>query len=888
MNKNGSKHLPINQNNIKYNFKTTINSNSNYQQTASNKKNIDENSLFNISYSSPKKQNKNILNNQIPNKKQNIPTYNYNNNFKEDRRLLYTLKMLGLSQYYMNFVQNKINFEGLLALSNTNMAHMRIPINSRKIIQNFILDYLQFGNLYSLEEIKQYFIKRNYNLKEYRNIRRSNSFNFQKNKTKKIINNINSQINLRTLKQNQYNNYKREFDKGSNNYEIINDNYTNYNNLRLAKSVSPSIKNNYNIYSKINMNSININNIENKGNNQYIMNYNNNNEYINYEPHNDINDLIINTNESNSFIPSLDNFNDIGFEEMKFDVNNMKHFYNSDNSMKIKLNKNQIRRIPQNRHSNSSKNIIQQLDKMLLKTLQRKKSNAYKLDYGLSNNKNIDIIDNKIENVHKGYYSDNNNKNNRNIIKNNIDDLTEIDYYLNNTTNTTNPNYTNNYYNLLNNYEINNFYGNNSYNTFLNKKNKYDNYNQFGSKSSLNSKSSKIKILKINQIKEVNQLLNNSKKNGINLYPISEKNRGLKTTSFNDYNFINKDIDSFSMNSNLNHNNFKIQNMKLNNKNTFYRNIDNYAYNHNNYNNFSYNQLSNNLNSKKYNTYNNNDANEIPDYPENNIKNNIFDNHNERHNFIGIMANSSNNKSINGLKIRYQEKHKPKKLFNNNSHKNLNIISSSKNNINYLDDTNNINANNSNFNIFENISNSYYINRINKNLMKSKNKQIKIRQNSSGNFFIKPIQQYYKTSNNFYNDQLESQSRSIAYSSVKKGKFNQIDNDSYFNILNQENKQYKDNKIIKRNVKKKNLPKYISKTQLEKIKLDIQKGFNKLNINNNKGNKKIKNYNYYSKNQNDSYSSNIKNAFQNIDDVVYQNNYLNPIYNDEFNSKNNF
>ena len=871
MNKNVNRQLPINQNNIKYSFNKTTNSNSNYQQSVINKKNIDDGSLFNISYSSPKKQSKNILNNYISNEKQNISIYNNNNSIKEDERLFYTLKMLGLNKYYMNFIQKKINFEGLLALSNNDMAQMSIPINLQRIIQNFILDYLQFGNLYSLEEIKLYFMKKNYNSKEHHNIRRSYSFNFQKNKTKKIINNINSQINLRTLKQKQYNKCNKEFDKGNNNYKIINNNFANCNNLKLCKSVSPSIKNNDNIYSKINMNSININNIENKINNQYIMNYNNNNEYINNDIHNDINDLIINTNESNSFIPPLVNFNDMGFDKMKFDVNTMKHFYNSENNMKMNLKQNQNRRVPQNLHSNSSKNIIQKLDKMLLKTLQRKKNNAYKLDYNLNNNQNIDIIDNKIENAHKGYYSDNNNKNKSNIIKNDIGNITDINYYLNKATNTTNPNYTNNYYNLLNNFEINNFYSSNSCNTFLNEKNEYDNYTKLGSKSTLNSKSSKIKMLKINQIKEVNQLLNNSKKNGINLYPISEKNRGLKTSNFNDYNFINKDSDSFSMNSNLNYNNLKIQNMKLNNKNTYYRNIDNYTYNHSNFNNFSYNQLSNNLNIKKYNTYNNNDIKEIPDYSEHNIKNNIFYKHNERHKFLEIMAKSSNNKNIKGLEKKYQEKQKPKKLFNNNSHKNLNVISSSQNNINNLDKIKSINSNNSNYNIIENISNINYINRINKNFLKSKNKQIKIRQNSYDNI------QYYKTCDNFLNGQFESESRSIAYSSVKKSKLNQIVNDSSLKVLNQENRPYKNNKIINRNLKKASLPKYISKTQLEKIKLGIQKDFNKLNINNNKGKKKINNYNYYSKNQNDIYSSNINNAFQNKDDEDYQINYLDPI-----------
>ena len=85
------------------------------------------------------------------------------------------------------------------------------------------------------------------------------------------------------------------------------------------------------------------------------------------------------------------------FEEKKFDANNMKHFYNSDKNIK----QNQIRRIPHNHHSNSSKNIIHKLDKVLVKALQRKKNNVYKLDYNLSNNLNADLQDYKIENVIK-------------------------------------------------------------------------------------------------------------------------------------------------------------------------------------------------------------------------------------------------------------------------------------------------------------------------------------------------------------------------------------------------------------------------------------------------------------------------------------------------------
>ena len=170
----------------------------------------------------------------------------------------------------------------------------------------------------------------------------------------------------------------------------------------------------------------------------------------------------------------------------------------------------------------------------------------------------------------------------------------------------------------------------------------------------------------------------------------------------------------------------------------------------------------------------------------------------------------------------------------------------------------------------ENTNNDNYINKENNNLLKSKSKKIKLRQNNTGNYFIKSFQQYYKTAQNFNNEQLQKQSKLVINSSIKKNKLNQLVDNSY-NLLDKENNQtYKNNnKIINKNKKKTNLPKYISKTQLEKIKLGIQKGFNKGN-NNNKRNRNInnKNYNYNFKKQNNIYS-NINNAYTNINDVEY-------------------
>ena len=868
MNKNENQQLLINRNpnNIKYNINNPININ-NQPNLILNKKNIDDDNLFNISYSSPKRQNNNIfkINNYISNGKQKTNIYNNNNNM-QDQRLFFTLKMLGLNKYYRNFVQNNLNFEGLLAVSNNDMDQMSIPKNYQRIIRSFISDYFQFGNLYTLDELKQYFMKKNYS-KGHRTIKRSYSYNFQGNQTKRIKNNINSQLNLINQKQAQYNNYNIEFDKRNNNYNynnnIIYDNYIDNNNMKINKSVSPSLKNKYNIYSKINMNNININNIENKINNQYIMNCNNiNNEYINNNIHNDANGLIINNTERKHFSPSLDNYNRVEFEHKFFDINRMKHFSNANKNKKKNLKQNQIRIMPINHHSNSSKNINQKKDK-IWKTLQKKKNNINILDYKSNNNLNDEIIDNKFENRQKVYYSYNNN-NHRNIFNNTNDNFSDMNYYTN-TPNATNPNYVNRYYNELN-------------NIFLNKNAEYDNYTlMMPRSSSLNSKISKIKMLKMKKIKKVNQLINNSKNKGRNLYSISAKKRGMQTNILNNgiinnnCNLINKDNnDSISINNNVKHNNLKIQNMKFRNKNIYNKNIDNYAFN-NNYSNFSYNQLSYNLNNLNNNTYINNfDINEIPNFFEINNKNNMINTNSGKQKFLRIMANSTNNSRIKELRIRYQENQEPKKLFNNNSQKNLNIIPNSNNNLNNI---NSINVNDVNF--MENTNDNNYINKVNNNLLKSKSKKNKLRQNGFGNYFIKSFQQYYKTTQNFNNEQLQIQPKPIVHSSIKKDKINQLIDDSSYNLLNKNN-----NKIINKNLKKKNLPKYISKTQLEKIKMGIQKGFNKGN-NNNRRNRNInnKNYNYNFKKQNNIYS-NINNNFKNINDVEYRNNYLN--YNNNF------
>ena len=138
--------------------------NINQQESFLNKNN---NNIFQNIYPIPIKIKNN---NNFFNENNNINNSNYTRNKKEniiteknrqihlnliDPRLIYCIKMLGLAKYYSNFIQKKINFEGFLALTNNDMALMNIPKNIQKLVQKFILDYLNFGSLYSLDEIKK-------------------------------------------------------------------------------------------------------------------------------------------------------------------------------------------------------------------------------------------------------------------------------------------------------------------------------------------------------------------------------------------------------------------------------------------------------------------------------------------------------------------------------------------------------------------------------------------------------------------------------------------------------------------------------------------------------------------------------------------------------------
>ena len=105
--------------------------------------------------------NINIGNNTYRNKSGNLNSIISKIN-PPDERLIYCIKMLGLTKYYSNFSYKNLTFEEFLALTNEDMTKMRIPKNIQNIVQKFIMDYFNFGNLYTLDEIKNFFRKNKY------------------------------------------------------------------------------------------------------------------------------------------------------------------------------------------------------------------------------------------------------------------------------------------------------------------------------------------------------------------------------------------------------------------------------------------------------------------------------------------------------------------------------------------------------------------------------------------------------------------------------------------------------------------------------------------------------------------------------------------------------
>ena len=261
-----------------------------------------------------------------------------------DPKLIFCIKMLGITKYYSNFSQNKLNFDDFLSLTHEEMNSMKIPKNIQNLVKQFSLDYINSDCPHTLDDLKKYFSKRisfiNNNKPQINNEKMSFSYDFHYEKVpnNKINNNNMNQNNIIIQKRNLINNYIQEQDIKKRHYKINNNidrNQYNNKNRRMNKSASPSHKNNKNnIYNNsqnimenainnieynMNNNNININN-----NNQYILSYKRKNK-MNLYNHNDYNipnmrrrnnsnfELTVRSNENNSYKPMLNNINYINY-----------------------------------------------------------------------------------------------------------------------------------------------------------------------------------------------------------------------------------------------------------------------------------------------------------------------------------------------------------------------------------------------------------------------------------------------------------------------------------------------------------------------------------------------------------------------------------------------
>ena len=267
------------KNRIKYNnMMLNIKSRKNTQNDINNVKT----NLFNI--------NQPLIENNIPmnninsmnivmnkTKKNNIN--NLNNIISQikppDARLIYCIKKLGLSRYYSNFSQKNMTFEEFLTLTNEDMTKMKIPKNYQKIVQKFISEYFNYRELFTIEELKNFFRskKSKDNLNEQK---MSHSFDiYQKGSNVKN------------------NNYMKQKNILNNNYILENNNNISRNNTKLnqkkCNNSATQFKRNY-LYQKQKLNSANINILKVKERYQNINNYINNmhqsNQNKNFLAHN--------------------------------------------------------------------------------------------------------------------------------------------------------------------------------------------------------------------------------------------------------------------------------------------------------------------------------------------------------------------------------------------------------------------------------------------------------------------------------------------------------------------------------------------------------------------------------------------------------------------------
>ena len=612
---------------------------------------------------------------------------NLNNNiYSYDKRLVLCLKYLRLNKYIPNFIKRGIKFEDFLSLSNNDLTSFKIPLNVQDIIQKFMIDYFNFGSMYTIDEIVKFFKTKKtkrYSLQNddiNLNVRNKENMNYNKYKSvnnKRIPNNYNN------------NNYNQNMNI-NNEYLQNNLNDKMMNIIRRPKSQSNKMLSHTNYFSQ------NKRNVQNNLNKKVNINNNLNNMRIHKNSihrKNNPNNIYDNTDISNGNMSSLPSNQNNNLNFYSSSIDNFSHMAMKENSPQL------LNIMKASKHKNINNTNINQLKKNLVKKFAKAKQIKNSADVNI-NNRNKKIIDNnqpenmglsrstskdiikKMDeilkrygsrkkstnssinlNMNKGYYSDENLKAKRNlqkqILNNNLNDIN------------------------LEGYEINTYYaGDTSKLSSL-----YNNNDNINSEIKQMKKGGNIHHhSKINKAKKINE----EQTRKIEYLLAHGGNSSLKSDNYllmNDYGFNdndeislitdNKSKTNFTNYTNINNN---YNNIDINGKQKKFTKKNNYMN--------QVNQVNNNINSSKqknlliqrgnyqnkisknkpnnFNTYASNRKNNSSNYyKNNNYNNNIEENIRLNNNIIHIQNQNKLNKNDGPIQIS---------LKNNKKYKNNNII----------------------------------------------------------------------------------------------------------------------------------------------------------------------------------------------------------------------
>ena len=826
-----------------------------------NNMNQDNNALLNnyIDYSSINPKN-------LSNKRKINSNNSQNTNFF-DERLQLSLNCLGLKKYIINFQKNGINFDDFLSLNNKDFSRLKIPNNIIEIIQNFIISYLNFGSLYTTEEIIRFFqfrkqkmmneksnsntrmnrgsmgknMQKNQIINNNRNMminNNSNNMNQNNSRHRNNLNNSNNRNNAHRPKSqsNKPINYDYYFNNNQNNINQYNYGIINEQNKNAFKKNVPNFPNNK-VNNNVGVNKNNINQIRNNNNKNLINNKNilNNINNSNSNTNIDVTSLYSSTNNLNYISPSVDNFSHIAIKENYSNIDNiikMNQFreMNNDNYNNLKRNLSNEYNINKNKNSNKimnninnknksirnqnkkqshKNNIIEQMDNVIKKIQTRKENNLMTQ----SNIGNINQDRSLSSNMNKGYHSDG--------YLNEQKKLQEFNNLINN--NKIAKNHNNNSYKNLkpNNYLYNNYNQNSDKNSYNNSNKNNMNLNGYEINTYYTGDTSQLDSMRgynnmtpdIKKIRGKNGKIYYSKANKIKKINEEQTRKIEQLLAYNSSSVMNKTpINTNNIFYNSRGNSFK------KNKGVIMNNYDNFNFNED-----EINSLSNNNNNSKTNltsyTYSKNN-NYIKPF-------NYMNYQNMNQNLFPTKNNKNNNKMINELYSPFENRFiKQKQLISqgriiqkkpqNNNFNNARIYNNTNN---YVNNRGNIVSNICDTNdIFE--DNQENIFNINKNRNSFNNKNQGKRKNNG------PVQIQIQNKRN-----INSNMNNINNLNNNIKRNNYINNNSNNNFINKNsNNNIRNNNFIHNNSKnrKNNNSKNLSVDQ-KKINNNFKVPYNYMN-----------------------------------------------------------